>query len=102
MLEFLYATGLRVSELCGIGVSDLETSLGYVRVTGKGNKQRIVPIGKTALAAVAEYLESGRPRLLRRRSSPYLFVTARGGPLTARRSGSCWWGTARRLESSAS
>jgi integrase/recombinase XerD len=82
MLEFLYATGLRVSELCGIGVTDLETSLGYVRVTGKGNKQRIVPIGKTALAAVSAYLETGRPGLLGRRTSPYLFVTARGGPLT--------------------
>lgn len=81
MLEFLYATGLRVSELCRVRVSDLETSMGYVRVTGKGNKQRLVPVGKAALQAVEHYLESGRPQLLKRRSSPYLFVSNRGGAM---------------------
>ena len=82
MLEFLYATGLRVSELCKVSVSGVELNLGFVRVTGKGNKQRIVPVGKAAITAVEEYLRTGRPSLLRGRSSPYLFVTARGGPLT--------------------
>jgi integrase/recombinase XerD len=82
MLEFLYATGLRVSELCHVRMSDIELNLGFVRVTGKGNKQRIVPVGKTAIAAVEEYLKDGRPKLLRGRPSAYLFVTARGGPLT--------------------
>lgn len=82
MLEFLYATGLRVSELCQARVSDIELNLGYVRVTGKGNKQRIVPVGKAAITAVEDYLNNGRARLLRGRSSPYLFVTGRGGPLT--------------------
>ena len=82
MLEFLYATGLRVSELCKVRVSDLEMNMGYVRVTGKGNKQRIVPVGKAALEAVARYLESGRSGLLKRRASPYLFVTNRGGAMT--------------------
>jgi integrase/recombinase XerD len=82
MLEFLYATGLRVSELCNVRVSDIELNLGYVRVTGKGNKQRIVPVGKTAIAAIEDYQNNGRRNLLRGRSSPYLFVTARGGPLT--------------------
>jgi len=82
MLEFLYATGLRVSELCKVRVSDVEMSLGYVRVLGKGNKHRLVPVGAAALQAVEEFIRSGRPALLRRRSSPYLFVTARGSAMT--------------------
>jgi integrase/recombinase XerD len=82
MLEFLYATGLRVSELCKVQVSDLEMNLGYVRVVGKGNKQRIVPVGRAALAAAESYLGDGRPVLLKGRRSPYLFVTARGTAMT--------------------
>jgi integrase/recombinase XerD len=82
MLEFLYATGLRVSELCKIRVSDLEMDMGFVRVVGKGNKHRIVPVGKAALAAVTHYLEGGRHRLLKGRASPYLFVTNRGGAMS--------------------
>ena len=81
MLELLYATGLRVSELCKAGISDLEPNYGYIRVLGKGNKQRIVPVGAPALAAVESYLQNGRPALLKGRGSAYLFVTARGGPL---------------------
>jgi integrase/recombinase XerD len=82
MLEFLYATGLRVSELCKVRVSDIERSMGFVRVVGKGNKHRIVPVGKTALHAVEEFLGNGRPRLLKGRASPYLFVTNRGAAMT--------------------
>jgi integrase/recombinase XerD len=82
MLEFLYATGLRVSELCGARVSDLDRDMGFVRVVGKGNKHRLVPVGKSALQAVEHYLTSGRPRLLKNRPSPYLFVTNRGGAMT--------------------
>jgi integrase/recombinase XerD len=82
MLELLYASGLRVSELCTVRMSDIELNLGFVRVTGKGNKQRIVPVGKSAIRAVEDYLRDGRPNLLHGRPSPYLFVTARGGPLT--------------------
>ncbi len=82
MLEFLYATGLRVSELCRVRVSDLDQNMGFVRVVGKGNKHRIVPVGRTALQAVEHYLTSGRPRLLKGRPSPYLFVTNRGGAMT--------------------
>lgn len=82
MLELLYASGLRVSELCQLQLFDVNPELGVVRVTGKGNKQRLVPVGRSALAAVADYLARGRGALLGRRSSPYLFVTARGGPLT--------------------
>jgi integrase/recombinase XerD len=82
MLELLYATGLRVSELCRVRVSDLETKMGFVRVVGKGNKHRIVPVGQSALKAVDQYLAHGRPRLLKRRASPYLFVTNRGSAMT--------------------
>jgi integrase/recombinase XerD len=82
MLELLYATGLRVSELCKVGLADLDLQLGVLRATGKGNKTRIVPVGKAALAAVEDYLRTGRPALLKGRGSRYLFVTARGGPMT--------------------
>ena len=81
MLEFLYATGLRVSELCRVRVSDIERNMGFVRVVGKGNKHRLVPVGKEALKAVENYLTSGRPLLLKGRPSPYLFVTNRGGAM---------------------
>ncbi|HLG96060.1 MAG TPA: site-specific tyrosine recombinase XerD [Bryobacteraceae bacterium] len=87
MLELLYASGLRVSELCRVRVSDVETSLGYVRVVGKGNKQRLVPVGKTALKAIEDYLETGRPKLLKGRASAYLFITNRGGCMTRQ----CFW-----------
>ncbi|MGO9968991.1 MAG: site-specific tyrosine recombinase XerD [Bryobacteraceae bacterium] len=82
MLQVLYATGLRVSELCRLRVSDLDTSLGYLRTTGKGNKQRLVPVGDCAIQAVDGYLATARAALLKGRSSRYLFVTARGGPMT--------------------
>lgn len=82
MLELLYATGLRVSELCKVRVSELERNMGVVRVVGKGNKHRIVPVGKSALQAVEYYLGNGRPVLLKGRASPYLFVTNRGGAMT--------------------
>ena len=82
MIELLYATGLRVSELCGLGMADVNLDLGVLRATGKGNKQRMIPVGKAALEAVRAYLETGRPAILKGRASRYLFVTARGGPMT--------------------
>jgi integrase/recombinase XerD len=82
MLELLYATGLRVSELCRLGKSDVDLSLGYLRTTGKGNKQRLVPVGNSALQAIEAYVKTGRDALLKGRPSRYLFVTARGGCLT--------------------
>jgi len=82
MIELLYAAGLRVSELCSLGVGDLNLDMGVLRATGKGRKQRMIPVGKSALAAVRAYLESGRPAILKGRPSRYLFVTARGGPMT--------------------
>jgi len=82
MMELLYASGLRVSELCKVGLGDLNLEMGVLRTTGKGNKQRLVPVGKTAVLAVRAYLENGRSALLKGRASRYLFVTARGGCLT--------------------
>jgi integrase/recombinase XerD len=82
MIELLYATGLRVSELCSLGVADLDLEVGVLRATGKGRKQRMVPVGKPALKAVGAYLATVRPAILKGRLSRYLFVTARGGPMT--------------------
>jgi integrase/recombinase XerD len=82
MIQLLYATGLRVSELCRVASGDLNTSMGFVKTTGKGNKQRLVPVGQAALQAIEEYLVEGRPALLKGRASKYLFITARGGPMT--------------------
>ena len=82
MLELLYATGLRVSELCRLSVSDINLELGVLRTTGKGNKQRMVPVGRPALEAVRGYLEGARGGILKGRASRFLFVTARGGSMT--------------------
>ncbi len=82
MLDLLYATGARVSELIQLRLVDLDSSAGILRVIGKGNKQRLVPVGRTALASVEQYLSGCRAALLKGRSSPSLFVTARGGPMT--------------------
>jgi integrase/recombinase XerD len=82
MLELLYATGIRISELINLRISNLDSGLGLVRVTGKGNKQRIVPVHAGALRSISDYVERGRPALLKDKPSPFLFVTARGGPMT--------------------
>jgi integrase/recombinase XerD len=82
MLELLYATGIRVTELIQLRLSNLDVRLGVVRVTGKGNKQRIVPVHQTALNTISEYVERGRPPLLKGKTTPYLFVTARGTAMT--------------------
>jgi integrase/recombinase XerD len=82
MLELLYATGLRVTELCRLELSSLESDSGVLRVTGKGNRQRLVPFGESAGQAVMEYLKAGRSALLKGRASRFLFITARGGAIT--------------------
>jgi integrase/recombinase XerD len=82
MLQLLYATGLRVSELIGVQLNHLNTSMGVLRTRGKGDKERLVPVGRQALAAIEDYVERDRPLLLKKRVSPYLFVTQRGGPMT--------------------
>jgi integrase/recombinase XerD len=82
MLELLYASGIRVSELVRLKLSQVDAGVGVIRVTGKGNKQRLVPIHSGALKALEEYCVNARHALLKGKASPYLFVTARGGPLT--------------------
>lgn len=89
MHELLYASGLRVSELIAVRLGDLDLSRGVVRVTGKGRKTRLVPLGDSARHAVEAWLQRGRPEVLAaatrrglRRLPEHVFITARGGPLT--------------------
>jgi integrase/recombinase XerD len=83
MLEVLYSTGLRVSELIGLSVTDLDSKVGSIRCIGKGDKERIVPAGRKALGAVEKYLREGRPKLLGKAvGSRALFVNRRGGSLS--------------------
>jgi len=82
MLELLYAAGLRVSELVGLSLSQIDENLGCVRVVGKGAKERVVPIGQTAGTMLVEYVAHVRPVLLKGRSSRVLFVSRRGRGLT--------------------
>ena len=82
MLELLYASGLRISELANARLGNLNLEEGVIRVTGKGNKTRLVPVGRKACAAIGAYLEQERPRLVRRRSGSELFLSTRGGRLT--------------------
>lgn len=82
MLELLYAAGLRVSELVGLCLSQIDVNLGCVRVVGKGAKERVVPIGQTAGRMLVDYVEQVRPALLKGRSSRVLFISRRGRGLT--------------------
>ncbi|MZP30525.1 tyrosine recombinase XerC [Heliobacterium undosum] len=86
MVELFYASGLRVAELCGLDLGNVDASLGYVRVLGKGGKERIVPVGEQALEAINRYLKQGRPALARRQRevSPALFLNHRGRRLNVR------------------
>jgi integrase/recombinase XerD len=78
MIELMYSCGLRVSELCGLRVADLHADEGCLRCIGKGNKERLVPVGRQALANVRRYLEASRPKLLGESSSPHLFLNQAG------------------------
>lgn len=82
MLALLYSSGLRVSELCHAELSDVNFDMRLIRVTGKGRKERLIPMGTECAAALETYLKEGRPQLLRGRASKYLFVTSRGSKLT--------------------
>jgi integrase/recombinase XerD len=82
MLELMYASGLRVSELVCLNTVNLGLGEGVVRVTGKGAKERLVPFGEEARVWLNRYLANGRQAILQHRASPALFVTARGGPMT--------------------
>jgi integrase/recombinase XerD len=82
MLEVLYATGMRVSELVGVRTADLHLREHYLTCVGKGNKERLVPTGEEATAWIERYQKTARPLLLKGRSSPYLFLNARGTPMS--------------------
>jgi integrase/recombinase XerD len=82
MLELLYATGLRVSELVGLSWNDLEINLGVLRCRGKGSKERLIPVGKSALRAIEAYVQQGRPALAKGRETPFLFLNPRGQGLS--------------------
>ena len=82
MLETLYASGLRVTELITLKMSQVSRDMGVVRVIGKGSKERLVPLGEEALAWIKRYLKEARPSLLGGKVSDDLFVTARGGAMT--------------------
>jgi len=83
ILELLYATGMRVSEIINLKISDLNLKIGYVRCLGKGEKERIVPVGKTARKAIENYLEKIRPAFLKGREDKfYLFISSRGMPFS--------------------
>ena len=85
MLELLYSSGLRVSELCNARLENLDLDSGFIRVTGKGNKTRMVPVGAPAVAAMKNYLESARPALVKPRTGAEIFLSVRGKKLTPQR-----------------
>jgi len=82
MLELLYATGLRVSELIGLKFDQVSFRQGFVRVMGKGNKERLVPVGEQAMEWLEDYMQGARMDILVERQSDYLFVTKRGSGMT--------------------
>jgi len=78
MIELLYSTGLRVSELCGLKTADVQMEMGCLRCIGKGNKERVVPVGRRALQTVQDYMAKSRAEILGERTSPYLFASRSG------------------------
>ncbi len=85
MFTLLYSSGLRVSELVGLKVPDVNFEAGFLRVRGKGSKERVIPASKKALKKVTKYMKELRPKLLKKKQSDYLFLTARGKPMTRQR-----------------
>jgi len=92
MLETLYASGLRVSELVGLKTVQVSLDMNVIRVLGKGSKERLTPLGEEAAAWIARYQREARPQLLAARKSDALFVTARGSPMTRQ----AFWGLIKR------
>jgi integrase/recombinase XerD len=82
LIEVLYASGMRVSELVGVKPGELRLDEGYLTCLGKGDKERIVPLGDQAVDWLRRYISDGRSRLTRQRPTPWLFVNGRGGPLS--------------------
>lgn len=93
MLETLYATGLRVSELVGLTLAQVSLDMGVVRVIGKGSKERLVPLGEESICWLTRYLATARPALVGNGKSSALFVTARRGPLTRQ----AFWALVKRM-----
>jgi len=85
MLELFYASGLRLSELIGARLENLDLDEGFIRVTGKGGKTRIVPVGGKAREAVADYLKNERPEMVKKKTSSWVFLSVRGGKLSPER-----------------
>ncbi len=85
MLEIIYSSGLRASEVINIKMDDINFEAGFITVTGKGSKQRVVPVHELALKTVTDYIETVRPGILRKRTSPYLFIAKGGKPMTRQR-----------------
>jgi integrase/recombinase XerD len=83
VLELAYASGLRLAELRGLRLEQLHLEAGFINVIGKGNKERVVPLGRKAVEALKQYLEAGRPKLVNRRSPANVFLTKRGTPFAA-------------------
>ncbi len=82
ILELFYASGLRLSEICNARLESLDLDDQFLRVTGKGNKTRLVPVGQKALTALQSYLSSERPTLVSKKTSSHIFLSVRGGPLS--------------------
>lgn len=85
MLELMYATGLRVSELVKIKIADINFEAGFIRIIGKGERERIVPVAQRTLEGIKKYIFDLRPRLIKNRASDYLFLNNRGQPMTRQR-----------------
>jgi len=82
MLELLYATGMRASELAGLRIPDLNLDIGYLRCLGKGNRERVIPVGKVAIEATVEYLAKLRPGLAKPFSDNFLLLSRTGRPMS--------------------
>ncbi|MGO9377066.1 MAG: site-specific tyrosine recombinase XerD [Dissulfurispiraceae bacterium] len=93
MLELMYSSGLRVSEIISIKINDLNFEAGFLRVFGKGSKERIVPMNNRAANKIKKYMLELRPSLLKGRQSPFLYITSRGMPMTRQR----FWQALKRL-----
>ena len=78
MLELCYASGLRLGELQGLRMEQLRLDAGFIQVIGKGNKERVLPVGRRAIDSIKNYLEYGRPKLIRKKSPGNVFLTQRG------------------------
>jgi len=93
MLELLYSSGLRVSELVSLKLEDVHLEAGFLRVLGKGSKERIVPVNMRAIGKIKMYLNQQRPEILKKKRSSFLFITGRGKPMTRQR----FWQTIKAL-----